>query len=337
MKILITGGAGFIGTNYVYYHQEQRPEDEIVVLDALTYSGNRENLAEAEENGVKFVEGRIEDRSLVYDLFETEKFDVVVHFAAETHVDRSIKDPEVFLQTNVIGTHVLLDAARDFGVKRFHHVSTDEVYGDLGFDSKEKFTEKSEIKPSSPYSASKAASDFLALSYLRTFGVPVTVSRCSNNYGPYQSLENLIPLFISRAANDEKLPLYGSGKNVRDWLFVRDHCEAVMTILDEGEIGEIYNIGADNDQENIAITKLILKELGKPESLIEYVEDRKGHDERYSMGYDKLNRATGWKPRTSFEEGMRDTIDFYTLKSYERSYSRWRNRVKTRAADKSYK
>jgi dTDP-glucose 4,6-dehydratase len=311
MKILVTGGAGFIGTNYVYYHQEVRPEDEIVILDALTYSGNRENLAAAEAAGVKFVEGRIEDTDLVRGLFEAEKFDGIMHFAAETHVDRSIKDPEVFLKTNVIGTHVLLDAARDFGVKRFHHVSTDEVYGDLGFDSSGKFTEESAIRPSSPYSASKAASDFLCLSYLRTFGVPVTVSRCSNNYGPYQSLENLIPLFISKAATGEKLPLYGSGENVRDWIFVKDHCEALMAILDKGEIGEIYNVGGDNDQTNIAITKLILKELGKSEDLIEYVEDREGHDERYSMGYDKINGALGWKPRTSFEDGMRQTIDWY--------------------------
>jgi dTDP-glucose 4,6-dehydratase len=337
MKVLITGGAGFIGTNYVYYHQEQRPDDELVVLDALTYAGNRENLAEAEQNGVKFVQGRIEDRKLVNELFATEKFDAVVHFAAETHVDRSITDPGVFVQTNVLGTQVLLDAARDHGVKRFHHISTDEVYGDLGFDSTDKFVEETLLAPSNPYSASKAASDLLALSYRRTFGLPVTVSRCSNNYGPYQAFEKLIPHFISRAVRDEKLPLYGTGKNVRDWIFVRDHCEAILLILERGEIGEIYNIGGDNEQSNITITKMILKGLGKSEDLIEYVADRKGHDERYAMGYDKLGRAFGWRPKTSFEEGMRETIDWYTLNKHERSYSSWRNRVQTRTADQSYK
>lgn len=337
MKILITGGAGFIGTNYVYYHQEQKPEDELVVLDALTYSGNRENLLDAEAKGLKFVEGHIEDRKLVYDLFEQEKFDKVIHFAAETHVDRSIKDPELFLNTNIIGTHVLLDAARDFEIKRFHQISTDEVYGDLGFNSTDKFTEDSPIKPSNPYSASKAAADFLCLSYMRTFGVPVTISRCSNNFGPYQSLENLIPLFITKAVNDEKLPLYGKGENIRDWIFVRDHCAAVMQILDKGTPGEVYNIGGDNDQKNIDITKMILKELDKTDELIEFVKDRKGHDERYSMGYDKLNAAFGWKPETSFQEAMRQTIDWYTLTSHERSYSSWRNRIKARATHKSHK
>jgi len=225
MKILVTGGAGFIGTNYVYHHLSQKPEDEIVVLDALTYAGNRANLEDAEASGLRFVQGRIEDREAVYALFEAEKFDAVMHFAAETHVDRSIEAAEVFLTTNILGTHVLLDAARDHGVARFHHVSTDEVYGDLGFDSTDKFTEESRIKPSNPYSASKAASDLLALSYHRTFGLAVTVSRCSNNYGPYQDLEKLIPSFISKAAAGEKLPLYGTGKNVRDWIYVTDHCE----------------------------------------------------------------------------------------------------------------
>jgi dTDP-glucose 4,6-dehydratase len=311
MKILITGGAGFIGSNYVYHHQEHRPDDEIVVLDALTYSGNRVNLVDAEAAGVKFVEGRVEDRKLVFDLFEAEKFDAVMHFAAETHVDRSIKDPELFLRSNVLGTQVLLDAARDFGVKRYHQISTDEVYGDLGFGSTEKFIEESPIRPSNPYSASKAAGDLLCLSYLRTFGVPVTISRCSNNFGPYQSLENLIPLFISKAAAGENLPLYGSGENVRDWIFAQDHCEAVRMILEQGTIGEIYNVGGDNDQSNISITKMILEKLGKPESLITYVEDRKGHDERYSMGYDKLKREFGWEPKTSFADALQATIDWY--------------------------
>ncbi len=313
MKILITGGAGFIGSNYVYTHLEKRPEDELVVLDALTYSGHRENLLEAEKKGVKFVEGRIEDRALVRALFETEKFDAVLHFAAETHVDRSIKDPSIFVVTNVLGTQTLLDSARDFGVKRFHQISTDEVYGDLGFGSSEKFTEDRLLRPSNPYSASKAASDLLCLSYLRTFDVPVTVSRCSNNYGPFQSSENLIPVLIDKALKNEPLPLYGKGENVRDWLYVRDHCEAILRILEDGRIGEIYNIGADNDQENLTIAKTILRLLDKPESLITFVEDRPGHDERYSMDYAKMKRELGWSPSVSMEEGMRQTIDWYKL------------------------
>lgn len=337
MKVLITGGAGFIGTNYVYTHLEQRPEDELVVLDALTYAGHRENLEDAEKMGVKFVQGRIEDRDAVNALFQEENFDWVVHFAAETHVDRSITDPGIFIRSNVTGTQVLLDAARDFKVKRFHHISTDEVYGDLGFGSSDKFLEETLLAPSSPYSASKASSDLLCLAYKRTFGVPVTISRCSNNYGPYQDLEKLIPLFITRASRDESLPLYGTGKNVRDWLFVRDHCEAILAILEKGEIGEIYNIGGDCEVENIDITRTILKTLGKPESLINYVEDRKGHDQRYAIDFTKLTDATGWTPKVSFEEGMRQTIEWYTLGSYERSYSSWRNRVTARTAHQSHK
>lgn len=336
MKVLITGGAGFIGSNYVYTHLEHYPEDELIVLDALTYSGNRSNLAEAEAKGVCFVEGRIEDREGVYKLFEEHRFDAVVHFAAETHVDRSIKDPSLFITTNVLGTQTLLDASRDFKIKRFHHVSTDEVYGDLGFGSTDQFTEDRVLAPSNPYSASKAASDLLCLSYLRTYGVPVTVSRCSNNYGPYQSLENLIPLLITKASQGEALPLYGDGKNVRDWLFVKDHCEAILSILKKGTVGEIYNIGADNDQENVAIARLILKTLNKPESLITFVADRPGHDQRYSMDYAKMNRELGWKPKVSFEEGMRQTILWYTLNSYERSYSRWRDRITARPAHQSH-
>lgn len=336
MKVLITGGAGFIGSNYVYTHLEKRPDDALVVLDALTYSGHRENLAEAELTGVKFVEGRIEDRELVYKLFEEEDFDMVVHFAAETHVDRSIKNPGVFVVTNVQGTQTLLDAARDFKVKRFHHVSTDEVYGDLGFGSTEQFTENSPLKPSNPYSASKASSDLLCLSYLRTYGVPVTVSRCSNNYGPFQSTENFIPVMITKASSDEKLPVYGTGRNVRDWLYVRDHCDAILTILEKGTVGEVYNIGADNDQENSAVVKMILKALNKSEDLIEFVTDRPGHDQRYSMNYSKLNREFGWAPTVSFEEGMRETIAWYTLNTYERSYSRWRDGVQASATDQSH-
>ncbi len=336
MKVLITGGAGFIGSNYVYTHLEKRPEDSLVVLDALTYSGHREHLAEAEAKGVKFVEGRIEDRTLVRALFEAEKFDAVLHFAAETHVDRSIKDPGIFVVTNVQGTQTLLDAARDFGVKRFHQVSTDEVYGDLGFDSTDKFTEDRVLAPSNPYSASKAAADLLCLSYLRTFGVPVTVSRCSNNYGPFQSEENLIPVLIGKALKGEALPLYGNGKNVRDWLYVRDHCEAILRILEDGKVGEIYNIGADNDQENLNIARMILKSLGKSEDLISFVKDRPGHDERYSMDYAKMKRELGWSPSVSMEEGMRETLAWYSINVYERSYSRWRDRVTAFAADQSH-
>jgi len=313
MRVLVTGGAGFIGTNYVYAHLEKHPKDIITVLDALTYSGNRENLAKAEEEGVQFVCGRIEDRKMVSELFEIGKFDTVVHFAAETHVDHSISDPSLFVKTNVLGTQTLLDFARDFGVKRFHHISTDEVYGDLGFGSTEKFTELSAICPSNPYSASKAASDFMVMAYARTYSLPVTISRCSNNYGPYQSMENLIPLLINRAINNQALPIYGNGKNVRDWLFTANHCDAILSILEDGKPGEIYNIGGGKEWQNIDIAKLILEMLGKPESLIEFVEDRKGHDERYAIDYSKIKNELGWEPKTSFEEGMRKTVDWYKM------------------------
>lgn len=347
MKVLVTGGAGFIGTNYVYTHLEAHPEDELTVLDALTYSGHREHLARAEELGVRFVEGRIEDRALVRELFETSGFDAVVHFAAETHVDRSIKDPGLFVTTNVLGTQMLLDAARDFGVKRFHHISTDEVYGDLGFGSTDQFTESSMVKPSSPYSATKAASDFLVLAYFRTYGLPVTISRCSNNYGPYQSVENLIPVLIGRAAENQPLPLYGNGKNVRDWLFVKDHCEAILRILKDGKIGEIYNVGGNCEVENLETARLILQIMGKPESLISFVPDRKGHDERYAIDSSKLQRDLGWTPRTSFEEGMKQTVNWYTLiqepfsnsakaPPYESSHTRRGNGLSPRTTDQSH-
>ncbi len=311
MKVLITGGAGFIGSNYVYCHLEQRPQDELFVLDALTYAGRRENLKPAEDRGVHFIQGRIEDRPFVNALFEREKFDLVVHFAAETHVDRSIENAEIFLVTNVLGTHVLLDAARDHGVQRFHHVSTDEVYGDFPLSSTEKFTEESPLKPSNPYAASKAASDLLVLSYHRTYGLPVSMSRCSNNYGPFQYEEKFIPLLISRAIKNEALPIYGKGENVRDWLFVEDHCKAILSILEKGAIGSVYSIGANNEQKNLDVAKLILKQLGKPESLLTFVEDRKGHDRRYSTDFSKLNHELGWAPQMSFEEGLDQTIAWY--------------------------
>lgn len=336
MNILITGGAGFIGSNYVYYHLETRPQDQLTVLDALTYSGHREYLAEAESKGLRFIHGRIEDRDLVQDLFKTSAFDAVIHFAAETHVDRSIKDPGLFVTTNVQGTQTLLDAARDFKVKRFHHISTDEVYGDLGFGSTEQFTEDSFLQPSSPYSASKAGSDHLCLAYLRTYGVPVSISRCSNNYGPYQSLENFIPLMIQKALADEPLPLYGNGKNVRDWLYVRDHCKAILRILEAGKVGEIYNVGGNCEQENLEIARMILRLLKKPEQLIQFVPDRPGHDARYAINYSKIEQELGWSPSVSLEEGVQETLAWYTLNTYERNYTRWRDRVQTLSPHQSY-
>lgn len=336
MKVLITGGAGFIGSNYVYSHLDARPEDEITVLDALVYGSNFGLLEDAIARGLKFVEGRIEDVDLIRGLFESEQFDIVVHFAAETHVDHSIEAAGKFVKSNVQGTQVLLDAARDFGVKHFQHISTDEVYGDFALDSEEKFTETSPLKPSNPYSATKCASDLLALSYWRTHGVPVCVSRCSNNYGPHQALDKFIPLFSTKAAAGENLPLYGSGENIRDWLHVKDHCDAILMLIEKGRHGEVYNIGADNELSNLQVAKMILAELDKPESLITFVEDRKGHDLRYAMGYEKLNKEFGWKPSRSFEEGLRETINWYTLKSYERSHSSRRNGIETGATDASH-
>lgn len=335
MKVLITGGAGFIGSNYVFYHKKNRPDDVVYVLDALTYSGNKDNIKEA--GHINFIHGRIEDRKLVFDLFEKEKFDHVVHFAAESHVDRSIKDPEIFTRTNVLGTQVLLDAAKEFGIRRFHHISTDEVYGDLGIGSHAKFKEDTPLQPSSPYSASKAASDLLCLAYSRTYGLDVTISRCSNNYGPFQSLENFIPKFITLALGNKKLPLYGSGENVRDWLFVADHCHAVLNILENGKAGEIYNIGGNCEKKNIDVVQLILKILGKDESLIEFVDDRKGHDERYAIDYNKIGSALGWKPTCDFENALTKTIEWYKLNAYERSYTRWWNGYQAQSAHKSDK
>ncbi len=327
MKVLVTGGAGFIGANYVYAHQELRPQDELWVLDALTYAGDHAYLKEAEDKGLHFVEGRIEDREAVYKLFERERFDAVIHFAAESHVDRSIADSEVFIKTNVMGTHVLLDASRDTNVGRFHHISTDEVYGDTPIDSDEQFHEDSILKPSSAYSASKAGSDLLCLSYHRTFGLPVTLSRCSNNYGPFQHSEKFIAQTILNALQDKPIPVYGTGMNVRDWLYVEDHCKAVIDILERGRVGQIYNIGADNECHNLDVVKLILKLMGKPESLIQFVEDRKGHDLRYSNNFDKLHQELGWAPTVDFETGLRRSIAWFELQPHERSYSRWRNRI----------
>lgn len=313
MKLLVTGGAGFIGSNFIFYERKTHPEDEIVCLDALTYAGNLETLASVmDDPKFRFVKGDIADRSAVYTLFEREKPDYVVNFAAESHVDRSIETPELFLQTNVMGTQVLLDACRKYGIKRHHQVSTDEVYGDLPLDRPDLFfTEDTPIHTSSPYSASKAAADLLVLAYHRTYKLQVTVSRCSNNYGPYHFPEKLIPLMISRALSDQSLPVYGKGENVRDWLYVEDHCAAIDLILRGGKDGEVYNIGGHNERTNLDVVKAILRELNKPESLITYVKDRPGHDMRYAIDPSKIHRELGWLPQTSFDEGIKKTIDWY--------------------------
>lgn len=313
MNVLVTGGAGFIGSNFVFHMLKEHPIYRIVCLDALTYAGNLSTLEPLMENvNFKFVKGDITDRELVDNLFEEEKFDFVVNFAAESHVDRSIEDPGIFLRTNILGTQVLMDASRKYGVKRFHQVSTDEVYGDLPLDRPDLFfTEETPIHTSSPYSASKASADLLVLAYHRTFGLPITISRCSNNYGPYHFPEKLIPLIISRALNDENLPVYGKGENVRDWLYVGDHCTAIDHILHKGNVGEVYNIGGHNEKTNLEVVKTILKELGKSESLITYVKDRAGHDMRYAIDPSKTRRELGWEPTTLFDEGIKMTIKWY--------------------------
>lgn len=313
MNVLVTGGAGFIGSNFVFHMFKQHPTYRVVCLDALTYAGNLSTLEPVMENcNFKFVKGDITDRELVNNLFEEEKFDFVVNFAAESHVDRSIEDPGIFLRTNIIGTQVLMDASRKHGVKRFHQVSTDEVYGDLPLDRPDLFfTEETPIHTSSPYSASKASADLLVQAYHRTFGLPISISRCSNNYGPYHFPEKLIPLMISRALNDESLPVYGKGENVRDWLYVGDHCTAIDLILHKGKMGEVYNIGGHNEKTNLEVVKTILKELGKPESLITYVKDRAGHDMRYAIDPSKTRRELGWEPTTLFDEGIKMTIKWY--------------------------
>ncbi len=313
MTILVTGGAGFIGSNFLYYLLERRPGCRVVCLDKLTYAGNLSTLAGAlERPEFTFVRGDICDREAVYRLFEEIRPDAVVNFAAESHVDRSIDGPEVFLQTNILGTGVLLDACRTYGNVRFHQVSTDEVYGDLPLDRPELlFTEETPLHASSPYSASKAAADLLVLSYCRTYGLPATISRCSNNYGPYQFPEKLIPLMIANALAEKPLPVYGEGRNVRDWLYVEDHCRAIDLILEQGRPGEVYNVGGHNEMRNIDIVRLICQELGKPESLITYVPDRKGHDLRYAIDPAKIHRQLGWLPETKFADGIRRTIRWY--------------------------
>ena len=313
MNILVTGGAGFIGSNFIRYLRNQHPEDRVVCLDKLTYAGNYDNLRDLEDyDGFTFVRGDICDRDRVFRLCEETDFDCIINFAAESHVDRSIEDPLPFLQTNIIGTGVLLDTVNRFRIRRFHQVSTDEVYGDLPIDRPDlKFREDWNLKPSSPYSASKASADLLALSYHRTYGTPVTISRCSNNYGPYQFPEKLIPLMIRNALADKPLPVYGDGQNIRDWLYVEDHCRALDLILRRGTPGSVYNIGGDREMTNLELVKLILRTLEKPESLITFVPDRKGHDRRYGISSQKIREELGWTPLWDFHRAMAQTIRWY--------------------------
>lgn len=325
MKFLVTGGAGFIGGNFLHTMVNRYPDDQYVCVDALTYAGNMETLEPIlKEPNFKFVHANICDREAIYKLFEEERFDYVINFAAESHVDRSISNPTIFLETNIIGTSVLMDACRKYGIKRYHQVSTDEVYGDLPLDRPDLFfTENTPLHTSSPYSASKASADLLVMAYHRTFGLPVTISRCSNNYGPYQFPEKLIPLMIQKASRNEPLPVYGNGANVRDWLYVGDHNNAIDLIVRHGKDGEVYNIGGHNERSNLQVVKTILKALGKPDSLITYVKDRPGHDRRYAMDPTKIETKLGWKPTYNFETGIIPTIE-WNLKNQE-----WLKHVET--------
>ena len=313
MNIIVTGGAGFIGSNFVFHMLQAHPEYRIVCLDKLTYAGNLSTLEPVMTNAnFRFVKADICDRAAVYQLFEEERPDIVVNFAAESHVDRSIENPGIFLETNIMGTAVLMDACRKYGITRYHQVSTDEVYGDLPLDRPDLFfTEDTPIHTSSPYSSSKASADLLVLAYHRTYGLPVTISRCSNNYGPYHFPEKLIPLMIINALHDKPLPVYGDGLNVRDWLYVEDHCRAIDLIIHNGNVGEVYNVGGHNEMKNIDIVKLICRTLGKPESLIQFVTDRKGHDRRYAIDPTKIHRELGWLPETKFADGIQKTIQWY--------------------------
>jgi len=310
MKVLVTGGCGFIGTNLVREILETRPDWQVVNLDLLTYAGNLENVAGLEDTGrYEFVRADIADNAAVDAIFEQHKFDLVLNLAAESHVDRSITDPGIFIKTNVMGTQVLLDAALKHKAHRFVHISTDEVYGSLGPDGQ--FHEKLPIKPNSPYSASKAGADLLVRAYVKTYGLDAVVTRCSNNYGPYQFPEKLIPLMVLNALEDKQLPVYGDGKNVRDWIYVKDHCRGILAVAEKGRTGEAYNMGGDAERENIFIVRYILKHLGKDESLIKYVKDRPGHDFRYAMDFSKIQKELGWEPDYTFEDGMSSTIDWY--------------------------
>lgn len=313
MTIIVTGGAGFIGSNFVFHMLQAHPDYRIVCLDKLTYAGNLSTLEPVlQQDNFRFVKADICDRQAVDKLFQEEKPDIVVNFAAESHVDRSIENPGIFLETNIMGTAVLMDACRKYGIQRYHQVSTDEVYGDLPLDRTDLFfTEETPLHTSSPYSSSKASADLLVMAYYRTYGLPVTISRCSNNYGPYHFPEKLIPLMIANALADKPLPVYGNGENVRDWLYVEDHCRAIDLIIHNGKVGEVYNVGGHNEKRNIDIVRIICQELGKPESLIVHVEDRKGHDRRYAIDPAKIHRELGWLPETKFEDGIKKTIKWY--------------------------
>lgn len=323
MKILVTGGAGFIGSNFMHYEVDNYPNDEFVCLDALTYAGNYNNIKDLEEKqNYKFVHGDITDRDFIFNLFEKEKFDIVINFAAESHVDNSIKNPEIFIDTNVKGTLVLLDACKKYGIKRYHQVSTDEVYGDLPLDRPDLlFTEETKINTSSPYSASKASADMLVMAYKRTFHLPVTISRCSNNYGPYQFPEKLIPVVISKALNNEKIPVYGKGANVRDWIHVKDHNIGVDLIVRKGREGEIYNLGGHSERSNLEVVKTILNQMGKSEDLITFVKDRPGHDLRYAINSSKVEKELNWDRTHKFEDGIKETVDWYL------SHQEWINNI----------
>jgi len=310
MNILVTGGAGFIGSNFIHYMLDKYNDYQVINLDKLTYAGNLENLKEVEDNpNYKFIKGDIINRELVEYIFVEYDIDYVVNFAAESHVDRSIEDPDIFVKTNVRGTQVLLDIAKESEISKFLQVSTDEVYGSLGKTGY--FTEETPLAPNSPYSASKTSADLMVRAYNETFGLPVNITRCSNNYGPYQFPEKLIPFFLTNALNDKELPLYGDGKNVRDWLHVKDHCRAIDVVLHQGKNGEVYNIGGNNEKTNIEITKAILKAVDKPESLITFVKDRLGHDRRYAIDSSKIQNELGWEPEYTFEEGIKETIQWY--------------------------
>ena len=333
MNIIVTGGAGFIGSNYLHYVVNKYKEDTYVCLDALTYAGNYENLKPIEkEENFKFIKGDITDKELVDKIFAEEKFDAVINFAAESHVDNSIKNPSIFLTTNIIGTQTLMDACRKYDVKRYHQVSTDEVYGDLPLERKDLlFTEENPIHTSSPYSASKASADLLVLAYCRTFNFPATISRCSNNYGAYQFPEKLIPVVISKALKDEPIPVYGKGENVRDWIHVHDHNVGVDLILRNGKVGEVYNLGGHSEKTNLEVVKTILKQLDKPESLITFVTDRPGHDLRYAIDSTKVEKELGWERTYNFEDGIKETIDWYV------SRQDWIDNIKTGKYKESYK
>ena len=332
MKFLVTGGAGFIGSNFMHYMTETYPNDTFVCLDALTYAGNYENLKPIENRpNFKFVHGDIRDIELVDKLFEEEKFDIVINFAAESHVDNSIKNPNLFADTNVIGTMVLLNTSRKYGVQRYHQVSTDEVYGDLPLDRPDLlFTESTPLHTSSPYSASKAGADLQVMAYARTFGLPVTISRCSNNYGPYQFPEKLIPVVISKALNNENIPVYGKGENVRDWIHAHDHNVGVDMIVRNGKVGEVYNLGGHSERTNLEVVKTILKQLGKSENLITYVTDRPGHDLRYAIDSTKAEKELGWDRTYTFENGIKETIDWYV------NNQEWINEIKNGNYRNSY-